>query len=251
MTNADQMKERGIVHALFDTIYPQKWENRVAGSLDQARDHLRSDGGLSIFFSHMTKDDLWHTLKFISRNFPDSAQKPLVAPIARHTYQSLKPGITLASLVSRGVEWAPLVTKKTIAEGKGKSTVEGLRHYLDQSTQALASGGIVVSALEAGGNLQRYGDQTTVFSTLARAAERKGIVSKVGALFLGLVPKDSVEHEGKRAHGRQFFRPMHITIGGFARLSDVIARVGDRPSDLDHWAHEEMKAILPEWYTKP
>ncbi len=241
------------LRGILSVASPQEVREIETGSIQRAQEHYRKGFPILSLFSHMSREDGPHDLKFLAEEFPDRRGK-IVMPIALHTHTSLKPVLKLTD-IAYGVDWRPIVTQRTIQEKKGKSTIEGLRAYLEQAMNAFQSGGIVSAALQAGGDLHTYGEPTTVFSTLARRIKRinkdKGVNNQanVGIQFIGIIPKHSLL-DGRNAHGSQTLRTMRLHIGEFALLNDVWNEVGDEPKSLDLWAHRQMKSTLPDWYTK-
>lgn len=239
---------RPALRRLLNSVNPQEVRESTPGSLHAAQEHFRKGLPIWSFFSHMSKADGPHELKFLSKTFPGSEGR-IVMPIAQHTYDGFKKqGVLKLTDIAYGIKWFPVVTRKTIELHKGEDTIGGLRSYLDEAAEATRSGGIVAAALQAGGNLPRYGEPTHVFSSLVRRMRKLDVIPNVGIQFVGIVPKRSL-NENHGAQGGQFLRRMRLNIGEFVTLPDLLMHVSDS-AGLDQWAHNRMKTMLPAWYTQ-
>ncbi len=238
-----------LARKTLPVLYPQEIIELKPGVLESIKDHENLGKGVIVLHSHMSREDAPHMMRLLREKlFPDNTRE-IVEPIASQTFKSLQP---FAELIARayGITLEPIVTKKTIAEGQGKSAIEGLRSYLKRAWEGLSKGGTVVAAIQADGNLSALGNPTNVLSALVGKEGRKPKVpDDVGVLFVGLVPKHSAE-SGINAHGVQIFRRMQITLSSFYTVGQARQEARDQGLSLDEWAFARMKEILPAWYSE-
>ncbi len=212
--------------------------------IDKAKEVLRQGNGLIIVINHFSLKDPPQAINevFLHR---EMGSKKVVAPVAYHMDKDWYH--KLGKII--GVTLTPVVTENSVKEGKnnGHKLNEGKIEYLNESTQLLKKGGVVVLAPQ--GTRMSYLGQPDkpIIGTIMAGAKKNGL-EKFAFLFMGFRVEGVDNYSDKKVRGFNLLKKYGINIGACLTNHELMEKAGGDFRAVDRIAYEELRKIVPPNY---
>ncbi len=213
-------------------------------SLERAAALLSEGYGLVVLMNHFSTRDAPQVLSFLARDRV-IRQYPFLAPVAYHQYHQY--GLLVRVLASWfAIRLAPIVTARSVRKlGDQHKRGSGLTDYLDQASEHLGQGGLLLLAPQGGRQSRLDRPRGRPLGKLLSQTDKDG-VNHLVFLFLGLGIEGQQIYDQEIA-GFNFGRRYEINVGPSLTQQEM----WDLSLDLDRideWAFTQMANLVPRSY---